>query len=166
VDQLGLPPRRRRHSQAGEPTSVVVILRGNISALQERETSVCHRIVWQQKSIFRAKKLPYFGEHVIEPRPPDRLAGASVPPAIWKDSQECAEIQGSAYFARACFQVVQLRRELAASEDYERLTAQAGEIRNALAEAPILATACHFCIDRGRKMAEAKVPATRQQGAG
>ena len=69
------------------------------------------------------------------------LAATSVPPAIWKDSQECAEIQGSAYFARACAQVVQLRRELAASEDYERLTMRAGEIRKTLAEAPILATA-------------------------
>jgi len=71
----------------------------------------------------------------------EALASASVPTAIWKDSQECAEIQGSAYFARACSQVVQLRRELAASEDYERLTARAGEIRKTLAEAPILATA-------------------------
>ena len=71
----------------------------------------------------------------------EALASASVPTAIWKDSQECAEIQGSAYFARACSQVVQLRRELAASEDYERLTVRAGEIRKALAEAPILATA-------------------------
>jgi len=69
------------------------------------------------------------------------LAATSVPPAIWKDSQECAEIQGSSYFARACAQVVQLRRELAASEDYGRLTMRAGEIRKALAEAPILATA-------------------------
>jgi hypothetical protein len=83
-----------------------------------------------------------------QPAPPrpmktvrEGLAATSVPPAIWKDSQECAEIQGSAYFARACAQVVQLRRELAASEDYERLTVRAGEIRKALAEAPILATA-------------------------
>src|SRR5262249_11738328 len=27
----------------------------------------------------------------------EALAGTSVPPAIWKDSQECAEIQGSMY---------------------------------------------------------------------
>jgi hypothetical protein len=68
------------------------------------------------------------------------LAGTSVPAAIWKDSQECAEIQGSGYFARACAQVVQLRRELAASEDYERLSLRAAEMRKALAEAPIVAT--------------------------
>jgi len=64
-----------------------------------------------------------------------------VPPAIWKDSRECAEIKDSAYFARACAQIVQLRRELASSEDYERLSVRAAEKRKALAEAPIIATA-------------------------
>src|SRR5262249_20421908 len=71
----------------------------------------------------------------------EALAGANVPPAIWKDSRECAEIKDSAYFARACAQIVQLRRELASSEDYERLSVQAAEKRRALAEAPIIATA-------------------------
>src|SRR5262249_36186083 len=52
----------------------------------------------------------------------EALAGTSVPPAIRQDSQECAEIEGSMYFARACAQVVQLRRGLATSEDYERLS--------------------------------------------
>src|SRR5262249_30340072 len=70
----------------------------------------------------------------------EALAGTSVPPAIWKDSQECAEIQGSMYFARACAQVVQLRRELATSEDFERLSQRATEMRKALKEAPIVAT--------------------------
>ena len=41
---------------------------------------------------------------------------------------------------RACAQVVQLRRELAASEDYERLSARAAELRRGLSEAPIVAT--------------------------
>jgi hypothetical protein len=41
---------------------------------------------------------------------------------------------------RACAQVVQLRRELAASEDYERLSARATQLRKGLAEAPIVAT--------------------------
>jgi len=71
----------------------------------------------------------------------EALAGTSVPPTIWKDSQECAEIQGSVYFVRACAQVVQLRRELASSEDYERLWMRAGEVRKVLAEVPIVATA-------------------------
>ena len=60
-------------------------------------------------------------------------------PAVWQDSRECRSID-SAYFMRACAQVVQLRRELAASEDYERLSARATELRKGLAEAPIVAT--------------------------
>jgi hypothetical protein len=71
----------------------------------------------------------------------EALAGSSVPPSVWRDSNECGGIQGSAYFAKACAQVVQLRRELAAARDYERLSAQAAELRKALAEAPIVATA-------------------------
>ena len=71
----------------------------------------------------------------------ESMKAANVLPAIWKDSRECAEIQGSAYFAKACAQVVQLRRELAASEDYERLSLRAADIRKTLAEAPIVATA-------------------------
>ncbi len=71
----------------------------------------------------------------------EALAGTSVPPGIWKDSHECANIQESAYFAKACAQVVQLRRELAAAQDYERLSTRAAELRKALTEAPIVATA-------------------------
>jgi hypothetical protein len=69
------------------------------------------------------------------------LAGASVPAGIWKDSQECANIQDSAYFMKACTQVVQLRKELAAARDYERLSLRATELRQGMAEAPIVATA-------------------------
>jgi hypothetical protein len=61
-------------------------------------------------------------------------------PSVWQDSQECRRIQDSTYFMRACAQIVQLRRELAASEDYERLSARATELRKGLAEAPIVAT--------------------------
>ena len=71
----------------------------------------------------------------------EALAGASVPSTMWKDSQECASIQESPYFARACAQVVQLRTELAAAQEYERLSLRAAELRQGLAEAPILATA-------------------------
>jgi hypothetical protein len=70
----------------------------------------------------------------------EALASASVPSGVWKDSQECAAIQDSAYFAKACAQIVQLRRELAAARDYERLSLRAAELRKGLAEAPILAT--------------------------
>ena len=64
---------------------------------------------------------------------------ASVPTGMWKDSHECDAIQESNYFARACAQVVQLRRELAAAKDYEQLSARAGELRKDLAAAPIVA---------------------------
>ena len=60
-------------------------------------------------------------------------------PSVWQDSRECRSID-SAYFMRACAQVVQLRRELAAAEDYERLASRAAELRKGLAEAPIVAT--------------------------
>ena len=60
-------------------------------------------------------------------------------PSVWQDSRECRSID-SAYFMRACAQVVQLRRELAAAEDYERLSSRAAELRKGLAEAPIVAT--------------------------
>jgi hypothetical protein len=69
----------------------------------------------------------------------EALAAERVP-SVWQDSQECRKIQDSAYFMRACAQVVQLRRELAASEDYERLSFRAAELRKGLAEAPIVAT--------------------------
>jgi hypothetical protein len=71
----------------------------------------------------------------------EALASERVPPGLWKDSHECGSIQESVHFARACAQVVQLRRELAAAQDYERLSARAGELRNGLAAAPIVATA-------------------------
>jgi hypothetical protein len=70
----------------------------------------------------------------------EALSATRVPNGVWKDSHECAAIQESAYFARACAQVVQLHRELAAAGDYERLSMRAGELRNGLAAAPIVAT--------------------------
>ena len=79
----------------------------------------------------------------MPPRPAktvrEALAGERVPSGVWRDSQECASIQESVHFAKACAQVVQLRRELAAAQDYERLSSRAAQLRNSLAEAPILA---------------------------
>ena len=80
----------------------------------------------------------------MPPRPAktvrEALAGERVPSGVWKDSQECGSIQESVHFARACAQVVQLRRELAAAQDYEQLSSRAAQLRNSLADAPILAT--------------------------
>ena len=71
----------------------------------------------------------------------EALLAERVPSSVWQDSQECGRIQESAHFARACAQVVQLRKELAAAREYERLSSRATELRKGLAEAPILATA-------------------------
>jgi hypothetical protein len=82
--------------------------------------------------------------HPVPPRPVKSVraavAATRVQPAIWKDSRDCAAIQESAYFAKACAQVVQLRAELTAAEEYERLSARANELRKSLAESPIIVT--------------------------
>jgi dihydroxyacetone kinase-like predicted kinase len=65
----------------------------------------------------------------------EELTATSVPPSAWKDSKECNGIQESVYFQRACAQVVRLRRELVATQEYERLSARAGELRKGLADA-------------------------------
>jgi hypothetical protein len=70
----------------------------------------------------------------------EALAAERVPASVWHDSQECSRLQESAYFSRACRQVVELRRELAAALDYERLSLRASELRKDLAQAPIVAT--------------------------
>jgi hypothetical protein len=71
----------------------------------------------------------------------EALKAERVPPGVWQDSQECANIQDRAHFMKACAQVVQLRKELAAAKDYERLSLRATELRQGVAEAPIVATA-------------------------
>jgi hypothetical protein len=79
----------------------------------------------------------------LPPRPSgtvrEALNGERVPASVWRDSQECQAIRGSQYFQTACSKVLQLRGELAAAEDYERLDARARELRQRLAAAPIVA---------------------------
>ena len=70
----------------------------------------------------------------------EALAAERVPPSVWQDSQECGRIQDRAHFARDCAQIVQLRKELAAARDYERLSLRATELRQGVAEAPIIST--------------------------
>src|SRR5262249_5213595 len=69
----------------------------------------------------------------------EALDAERVPPSVWRDSQACKAIQ-EAHFAKACAQVALLRRELAAAQDFERLSARGTELRGRLAEAPIVAT--------------------------
>ena len=71
-----------------------------------------------------------------QPTPPrpsktlaETLAAEKVPPGVWRDSQECQRIRDSKYFQTACAKVLDLRRELAAAEDYEKLDARARELR-------------------------------------
>ena len=68
------------------------------------------------------------------------LLSERVPSGVWRDSQECQRIRQSKYFQGACAKVLELRRELAAAEDYERLNVRASELRQVLASSPILAT--------------------------
>jgi len=68
----------------------------------------------------------------------ETLAAERLPSNVWQDSQECKAIQESAHFAKACAQVVQLRRELAAAQDYERLSLQASELRGRLSKTAIV----------------------------
>ncbi len=68
------------------------------------------------------------------------LAAEKVPPAVWRRSQECLNIRRSTYFQKACAQVLKLRGELAAAEDYEKLEARAKDMREVLAAAPMVAT--------------------------
>ena len=81
-----------------------------------------------------------------QPTPPrpsrtlaETLAAEKVPPGVWRDSQECQRIRDSRYFQMACARVLDLRRELAAAEDYEKLDARARELRQVLATAPVVA---------------------------
>ena len=78
------------------------------------------------------------------PRPAETVRGAlaaeRVPSGIWRDSRECLTIRDSNYFQRACAKMLDLRRELAAAEDYERLAQRTQDLRRLLAAAPIVAT--------------------------
>jgi hypothetical protein len=68
------------------------------------------------------------------------LAAEKIPPDVWRNSQECLRIRDDRYFQKACAKVLDLRRELAASEAYEQLESRARGLRQDLAAAPIVAT--------------------------
>jgi hypothetical protein len=81
-----------------------------------------------------------------EPTPPrpvatiaEALASERVPAGVWRDSHECESIRASRYFAQACSRFLELRRELAAAQDYESLDVRARELRDALATMPVIA---------------------------
>ena len=80
----------------------------------------------------------------MPPRPSktlgEALASEVVPPGVWRDSRECQNIHDSRYFQSTCQKFLDLRRELAVAQDYEKLDARAEELRHALAAAPPVAT--------------------------
>ena len=106
---------------------------------------------WKMESRTNAKVELAAVEHrlatLVDPRTPrpsatvrKALVAEKVPPGVWRRSQECLNIRRSAYFQKACAQVLKLRGELAAAEDYEKLDARAMQLREVLAAAPMVAT--------------------------
>ena len=86
-------------------------------------------------------------EALSKPRPPrpaktvsEALARERVPAGVWRKSGECQRIRQSRYFQKACAHVLDLRAELAAAQDYERLNRRAQDLRKVLAGSPIVAT--------------------------
>jgi hypothetical protein len=69
----------------------------------------------------------------------EALAAEIVPPAVWRNSTECRQIADRSYFQKVCAKIVELRRELAAAEDFERLSAEARDLRRRLSDLPIAA---------------------------
>ncbi len=68
------------------------------------------------------------------------LASQQVPAGVWRKSKECRQISRSRYFHNVCAEVLELRAELAAAQDYERLSTRARELRATLTWSPIVAT--------------------------
>ena len=81
-----------------------------------------------------------------QPTPPrpktlsEGLASEVVPPGVWRDSRECPNIHDSRYFQSACQKFLDLRRELAVAQDYEKLDTHAMEFRQTLATVRPVAT--------------------------
>ena len=117
-------------------TAIAAIERGGTWKMEVRSNTKAELVSLEQQLAALSRPSP--------PRPAkavrEALAAERVPASVWQDSQECKSIQESAHFAKACAQVVQLRRELAAAQEYERLSARASELRGRLAEAPIVST--------------------------
>jgi hypothetical protein len=114
-------------------TAIAAIERGGTWKMEVRSNTKAELVSLEQQLAALSRPSP--------PRPAkavrEALAAERVPASIWQDSQECKTIQES-HFAKACAQFVQLRRELAAAQEYERLSARATELRGRLAEAPIV----------------------------
>ena len=133
---LGLVTYSALATHATVATAIAAIERTGTWQMQTR-TGIEAELasVEQQMAVLATPRAPRPAKTVRE-----ALAAERVPSGIWRGSQECLSIRDSNYFQRACGRVLELRRELAAAGDYERLAQRAQDLRQSLAAAPIVAT--------------------------
>jgi hypothetical protein len=121
----------------------------------ERDHRLCYRLdrtQWEWRTESRSNARAELADvekrlaTLTKPSPPrpiatitEALSGERVPPNVWRNSHECERIRSSRYFAPECSKILELRQELAAANDYERLEARAKELRDALSTIPIVA---------------------------
>ncbi len=133
---LGLVTYSCLATHATVSTAIAAIERSGSWKMESRSNFKAELAAVEQRLAALSKPAP--------PRPSktlaETLAAEKVPPGVWRDSQECQAIHDSKYFQRACAKVLDLRRELAAAEDYEKLDARARELRQALSATPVVAT--------------------------
>jgi hypothetical protein len=133
---LGLVTYSGLATHATVSTAIAAIERTGTWKMEGRTNAKVELASVEQRLIGLSQPMP--------PRPSnsvaEALASESVPAGVWRDSRECQSIRESRYFQGACAKFLELRRELAAAEGYERLDARARELRRTLAAVPIVAT--------------------------
>ena len=133
---LGLVTYSGLATHATVSTAIAAIERTGTWKMEGRTNAKAELASVEQRLIALSQPMP--------PRPSnsvaEALASERVPAGVWRDSRECQSIRESRYFQAACAKFLELRRELAAAEDYERLDARARELRQTLAAVPIVAT--------------------------
>ena len=115
-------------------TAMAAIERSGAWKMEGRTNSKAELAAVDQRLATLSQPTPRPSKTLVE-----TLAAEKVPPGVWRDSQECQRIRDSKYFQTACAKVLDLRRELAAAKDYEKLDARARDLRQALATAPVVA---------------------------
>ena len=132
---LGLVTYSCLATHATVSTAIATIERNGSWKMEGRTNSKAALAAVEQRLTVLSQPTP--------PRPSnmlgETLAAERVPPGVWEDSRECQKIRASKYFQTACARILDLRRELAAAEDYEKLEGRAKELRQALASAPVVA---------------------------
>jgi hypothetical protein len=133
---LGLVAYSGLATHATVSTAIAATERTGTWKMEGRTNAKAELATVEQRLIALSQPMP--------PRPSnsvaEALASERVPAGVWRDSRECQSIRESRYFQGACAKFLELRRELAAAEGYERLDARARELRQTLAAVPIVAT--------------------------